>query len=106
MIPRPARSRRNGRASAVPRSRRRRRVTSPLLRLRDVEFRMLHALIYLGSYELNFDGLAPGATTYTSTGGGARPIESPPGNVDGVVVGYMERSGKKFTAVRVRFEDH
>jgi hypothetical protein len=67
---------------------------------------MLHALVYHGSYELNFDGLAPGTVSYTSTDGGARSIEAPPGTVDGVVVGYMERSGKRFTAVRVRFEGH
>lgn len=67
---------------------------------------MRHALVYHGSYELNFDGLVPGATSYTSTGGGARPVEPPPTSVDGVVFGYMERTGKKFTAVRLRFEDH
>jgi hypothetical protein len=67
---------------------------------------MQHALVYHGSFELNFDGIAPGATTYTSTDGTSRPVESAPPSVDGVVVGYMERSGKKFTAVRVRFEDH
>jgi hypothetical protein len=67
---------------------------------------MRHALVYHGSFELNFDRLAPGATTYTSTDGSARPLEKIPANVDGVVVGYMERSGKKFIAVRVRFERH
>ena len=67
---------------------------------------MRHALVYHGSYELNFDGLRPGATSYISTDGAARPIANAPANVDGVVVGYMERTGKRFTAVRVRFEDH
>lgn len=67
---------------------------------------MRHALVYHGSYELNFDRLAPGTTSYTSTGGGSRPLDAVPANVDGVVIGYMERSGKKFTAVRLRFEDH
>ena len=67
---------------------------------------MQHALVYHGSYELNFDGLKSGATSYTSTDGSARPLAVAPANVDGVVFGYMERAAKKFTAVRVRFEDH
>jgi hypothetical protein len=67
---------------------------------------MRHALVYHGSYELNFDGLKSGATSYTSTDGSARPLAPAPANVDGVVFGYMERAAKKFTAVRVRFEDH
>ena len=67
---------------------------------------MRHALVYHGSYELNFETLKPGATSYTSTDGGERPVETPAANVDGVVFGYMERAGKKFTVVRVRFEDH
>ena len=67
---------------------------------------MRHALVYHGSFELNFDRLAPGAASYTATDGSVRPIEKVPPNVDGVVFGYMERSGKKFTAVRVHFETH
>jgi hypothetical protein len=67
---------------------------------------MRHALVYHGSHELNFDRLASGTTSYTSTDGSARRIESVASNVDGVVFGYMERSGKKFMAVRVRFEEH
>ena len=67
---------------------------------------MRHALVYHGSYELNFDRLAPGATSYTSTDGASRDLEKAPANVDGIVFGYMERAAKKFTVVRVRFEDH
>ena len=67
---------------------------------------MRHALVYHGSYELNFDRLAPGTATYISTDGAARQLEKVPANVDGVVFGYMERAAKKFTAVRLRFEDH
>lgn len=67
---------------------------------------MRHALVYHGSYELNYDRLAPGRTTYTATDGSERFIDAVPDGIDGVVVGYMERTGKKFTAVRVRFEDH
>lgn len=67
---------------------------------------MLHALVYHGSFELNYDQLAPGASSYTSTDGTARQIDAPPPTADGVVFGYMERAGKKFIAVRLRFEDH
>ncbi len=67
---------------------------------------MLHALVYHGSFELNFDRLAPAAASYVSTDGNSRAIEKVPANIDGVVVGYMERSGKKFIAVRVQFESH
>jgi hypothetical protein len=66
---------------------------------------MRHALIYHGSFELNYDRLAPGTTTYVATNGSSRPVEVVPSTIDGIVVGYMERSGKKFSAVRVRFED-
>lgn len=66
---------------------------------------MRHALVYHGSFELNFERIAPGASSYRSTDGDERPIEPPPLNADGLVVGYMERSGKKFSAVRLQFED-
>ena len=67
---------------------------------------MRHALVYHGSYEGNFDRLVAGASSYTATDGSTRALESAPATVDGVVFGYMERTGKKFTAVRLRFEDH
>ena len=66
---------------------------------------MRHALVYHGSFELNFPHLTPGSATYTATDGTSRPVERAPANIDGLVVGYMERSGKKFSAVRLRFED-
>ena len=67
---------------------------------------MRHALVYHGAFELNYDRLGRGTTTYTATNGSARSLEQVPESIDGVVVGYMERTGKKFAAVRVRFEDH
>ena len=67
---------------------------------------MQHALVYHGSYELNFERLAPGNASYTATDGDLRPLAPVPGSVDGLVVGYMERTAKKFAAVRLRFEDH
>src|SRR5258708_5227116 len=66
---------------------------------------MNHALIYQGSYELNFSRLAPGTRSYRSTDGVDRPLDLPPSGVDGIVIGYMERTGKKFSAVRIQFED-
>lgn len=66
---------------------------------------MRHALVYQGSYESNFPRLSPGIATYLATDGAQRPLEKAPLNVDGLVVGYMERAGKKFSAVRIQFED-
>ena len=66
---------------------------------------MRHALVYHGSFELNYSGLAPGTTAYIATDRSSRPLAAAPVSVDGIVVGYMERTGKKFWAVRVRFED-
>ena len=66
---------------------------------------MLHALIYHGSLELNRPKLAPGATTYLSTDGKSHALAPRPASVGGIVVGYMERAGKKFSAVRIQFEE-
>jgi hypothetical protein len=66
---------------------------------------MRHALVYHGSFELNYDALAPGTAAYTATDRSSRPLAAAPPSVDGIIVGYMERTGKKFSAVRVRFED-
>lgn len=67
---------------------------------------MRHGLMYQGSYEQNYDRLRAGTTTFLGTDGSERPLHSWPSEVDGIKVGYMERSGKKFAAVRVQFEDH
>src|SRR4051812_45271567 len=64
---------------------------------------MKPALVYQGAFELNFERLKPGATTYHATDGSSRPLAAP--SIDGLVVGYMEKTGKKFSAVRLRFED-
>jgi hypothetical protein len=66
---------------------------------------MRHALVYHGAFELNFDRLVPGGTLYLSTAGTARPLALRPEGVDGLIVYYMEKTGKKFIAVRLRFED-
>jgi len=67
---------------------------------------MRHGYMYNGSFELNYTGLRPGTTTYKTTDGEERPLPPWPDKVDGVRVGYMEKSGKKFFAVRVQYRDH
>jgi hypothetical protein len=62
--------------------------------------------MYQGAFELNYTGLQPGRTTYKSTEGDERPLPAWPEKVDGLRVGYMEKSGKKFFAVRVQFDTH
>ena len=67
---------------------------------------MRHAYRYHGAFELNYSGLQPNTTTYTSTEGDTRPLPDWPERIDGIRVGYMEKSGKKFYAVRIQYEDH
>jgi hypothetical protein len=62
--------------------------------------------MYNGAFELNYPGLRPGSTTYKTTDGAERPLPLWPDKVDGVRVGYLEKSGKKFYAVRVQYRDH
>lgn len=63
---------------------------------------MRHCLTYHGSFERNHASLKPGATTFVGTDGASRPLPEIPSDVDGVRVGYMEKPGKKFCAVRVQ----
>lgn len=67
---------------------------------------MRHALMYQGAFELNYADLRPGANTYRATDGSAQPLPPWPKTADGLHVGYMERQGKKFFAVRLQFEQH
>ncbi len=67
---------------------------------------MKHAYMYHGAFEQNYPGLRPGRSTYKSTEGDDRPLPAWPDDVDGVRVGYMERTGKKFFAVRLQYENH
>lgn len=63
---------------------------------------MRHCLTYHGSFERNHESLKPGATTFIGTDGASHPLPEVPAGVDGVRVGYMEKPGKKFVAVRVQ----
>ena len=67
---------------------------------------MRHGYMYNGAFEKNYSALRPGTTTYTSTEGDVRPLRDWPENVDGIRVGYMEKAGKKFYAVRVQYDNH
>lgn len=67
---------------------------------------MRHGLMYQGGFEKNHDSLKPGASSFTGSDGSTHTIPAWPGDVDGVKVGYMEKSGKKFYAVRVQYESH
>jgi len=64
-----------------------------------------HTLIYQGSFELNFPRLTAGVKDYLATDGAPRAIAPRPASVDGLVIGYMERAGKKFSVVRLQFEE-
>src|SRR5687767_11344882 len=63
---------------------------------------MRHAAMYHGSFERNFAGLKPGATTFEGSDGTAHPIPEWPKSADGVRIGYMEKTGKKFMIVRLQ----
>ena len=65
---------------------------------------MQHGLMYQGSFENNYSGLASGSSAFRGTDGVEHRIPEWPKDVNGVKIGYMEKSGKKFYAVRVQFE--
>ncbi|HTE46081.1 MAG TPA: hypothetical protein VK636_12595 [Gemmatimonadaceae bacterium] len=67
---------------------------------------MRHAYMYNGAFELNYASLSPNTTTYKSTDGEELPLPKWPDKFDGIRVGYMEKAGKKFVAVRVQFQEH
>jgi hypothetical protein len=66
---------------------------------------MRHAYMYNGAFEKNYPALRPGSTSYVATEGGPRPLPEWPEKIDGVRIGYMEKAGKKFYAVRVQHDD-
>lgn len=66
---------------------------------------MRHALMYHGGLERNFPSLAAGAHTFVSGDGTEHPLPAWPPEVDGLRIGYMEMTGKHFSAVRVQYGD-
>ncbi|HEX6942253.1 MAG TPA: hypothetical protein VF128_04960 [Gemmatimonadaceae bacterium] len=62
---------------------------------------MKHALMYHGSFEANFSTMKSGASSFVGSDGVARAIPEWPAEADGLRIGYMEKAGKRFAAVRV-----
>ena len=62
---------------------------------------MAHALMYHGSFEANFSRMKSGAATFLGSDGAEHEISDWPDEADGLRVGYMEKAGKRFVAVRV-----
>lgn len=58
--------------------------------------------MYHGSFERNFVALKPGTTSFEGSDGAMHPIPAWPASADGMRIGYMEKSGKKFMIVRVQ----
>jgi hypothetical protein len=62
---------------------------------------MPHALMYHGGFESNFSRMKSGSSTFVGSDGNERPIPDWPEEADGLRIGYMEKAGKRFVAVRV-----
>ena len=57
--------------------------------------------MYHGSFESNFSRMKPGATSFLGSDSSERVIPDWPDEADGLRIGYMEKAGKRFVAVRV-----
>lgn len=62
---------------------------------------MRHALMYVGNFERNFPSLTTASTSFEGSDGKAHDYAPWPTSADGLRVSYMEKTGKKFVAVRV-----
>ena len=62
---------------------------------------MPHALMYHGAFESNFSRMKSGAKTFVGSDGSEHAIPAWPAEANGLRIGYMEKTGKKFVAVRV-----
>jgi hypothetical protein len=62
---------------------------------------MRHALMYIGGFERNFPTLTTTTTAFEGSDGQLHPYAAWPSSADGLRVGYMEKSGKKFVVVRI-----
>jgi len=67
---------------------------------------MHHGYMYQGAFEQNYPSLSPGATVYRTNDGAEVAIPPWPADVDGIRVGYMEKRGKRFCAVRLQFDEY
>jgi hypothetical protein len=57
--------------------------------------------MYVGGFERNFPTLSTSTTEFQGSDGQPRPYAPWPRSADGLRISYMEKSGKKFVAVRV-----
>jgi hypothetical protein len=57
--------------------------------------------MYHGSFEANFSRMKSGAKTFLGSDGSEVVIPKWPDEANGLRIGYMEKTGKKFVAVRV-----
>ena len=57
--------------------------------------------MYHGGFESNFSRMKSGAKTFLGSDGSEKIIPDWPDEADGLRVGYMEKAGKRFVAVRV-----
>jgi hypothetical protein len=57
--------------------------------------------MYIGGFERNFPKLAKSTSSFTGTDGNDHSYQPWPPSADGLRIGYMEKEGKKFVAVRV-----
>jgi hypothetical protein len=64
---------------------------------------MRHALRYQGAFERNFEGLRPGSRQFQGSDGAEHTLPEWPAKADGIRVSYMEKTGKRFAAVRVEY---
>ena len=62
---------------------------------------MSHALMYHGGFDNNHAALCPGAGSFHGSDGSERVLPAWPREASGARIGYMEKGGKKFVAVRV-----
>ena len=58
--------------------------------------------MYVGGFERNFKNLTTASTSFEGSDGQQHPYPAWPSSADGLRISYMEKSGKKFVAVRVQ----
>jgi hypothetical protein len=57
--------------------------------------------MYHGAFESNFSRMKAGAKTFVGSDGSEHALPAWPAEANGLRIGYMEKTGKKFVAVRV-----
>lgn len=57
--------------------------------------------MYIGNFERNFPNLTTATTSFQGSDGAEYPYHPWPSSANGLRIGYMEKAGKKFVAVRV-----